>query len=104
MSEEIVGKTVFIGGISRKVRYEDVEDSFKQYGSIMNVKMKGEYAFVEFKHEDDCDQAIREMSHKKICGHTITVQKSYGGRNKREEGREENGKDVCFNCGNKGHW
>jgi len=102
MSSGNIPKTVFIGGISRKVQYEDVEQSFKKFGQIENIKMKGDFAFVEYKHEDDADQAIKEMAYAKILGHKITVQKSYGGRKERNKGPE--GKDVCFNCGNKGHW
>ena len=103
MSGERVSRTVFIGGISRKVRYDDVEESFKVFGPIINVKLKGEFGFVEFEREDDCEQAIRDMAHKKICGHTITVQKSYGGRNKR--GNKGPSKDEsCFKCGDDGHW
>lgn len=102
MSTERISRTVFIGGITSKVNYKDVEGEFKRFGSIDDIKMKGDYAFIEFKYEDDADRAIKEMGNGKICGHQITVQKSYGGRNKRTKAPE--GKDTCFNCGNKGHW
>jgi len=102
MSNTNIAKTAFIGGISKKVQEEDLRDSFKSYGPITNIKMKGDFAFVEFDHEDDADRAIKEMGNNKICGHKITVQKSYGGRKERNKGPE--GKDICYNCGNKGHW
>lgn len=101
-SDEKIGRTVFIGGISREVQSEDIEKGFKSFGTIENIKMKGDFAFVEYKRVDDCERAIKEMAYAKIMGHKITVQKSYGGRNRRERGPE--GKDVCYNCGNKGHW
>jgi RNA recognition motif-containing protein len=102
MSSENLPKTIFIGGISRKVQQEDLTDAFKRYGKILNVKMKGEYAFIEFDDVGDADAAVKEMTNNRICGHKITVQKSYGGRKERNKG--PGGTDVCFNCGDKGHW
>lgn len=97
-----IDKTVFIGGISRNVQYEDISSAFKSFGKIDNIKMKGDFAFVEYVSSGDADAAVKEMHGNKICGYGITVQKSYGGRKERDKG--PGGTDVCFNCGDKGHW
>jgi len=102
MSTENIPKTVFIGGISKDVQENDLRDCFKTYGRIDNIKMKGEYAFVEYEKVDGADRSVKDMHNQKICGHVITVQKSYGGRKERNKG--PGGGDVCYNCGSKGHW
>lgn len=103
MSADNLPKTIFIGGISKSVNEDDLRDAFKGIGSIINVKPKGEFAFIEFDHTDDADAAVKEMNGRRICGYTITVQKSYGGRKERTMRGGGEG-DVCFNCGDKGHW
>ena len=101
MSQE-VEKTVFIGGINRDVKEEDIRKSFKEFGQIYNIKLKGDYAFVIYDNVGDSDRAVKEMDSRRICGRKITVQKSYGGRKERDKGPI--GGDVCYNCGSAGHW
>jgi RNA recognition motif-containing protein len=99
---EPVANTIFIGGISRQVRDDDIRDSFKEFGPISNIKLKGEYAFVTYDSVGDADRSVKEMDGVRVGGHKITVQKSYGGRKERDKGPV--GADVCYNCGETGHW
>ena len=101
MSEE-VPKTIFIGGINRDVKEDDLRKNFKDFGKIQNIKLKGDYAFITYDNEKDADNSVKEMDSTRICGRRITVQKSYGGRKERDKGPL--GQDVCYNCGSKGHW
>lgn len=102
MATENISKTIFIGGISKQVQHEDLKDAFRSFGKINNIKVKGDYAFIEFDHVEDADASVKDMDGQRICGHKISVQKSYGGRKERNKG--PGGGDVCFNCGNTGHW
>lgn len=92
MSDNNIAKTVFIGGISREVRDDDLRDTFKKFGSIEQIKPKGDFAFVTYESEGAVEKAIREMDGARICGHKISVQKSYGGR--KERVAKPNGADV----------
>lgn len=102
MASENKDKTIFIGGIARDVQEADIRDGFKSYGKINNIKMKGDFCFVEYADPDDVNRAVDGMNGKYICNHKITVQKSYGGRKERNKGPGRG--DVCYNCGSEGHW
>jgi splicing factor, arginine/serine-rich 7 len=95
MASESIDKTIFIGGISRDVQEADIRDAFKSFGKIENIKMKGDFCFVEYCDPDDVGRAVDGMNSKYICNRKITVQKSYGGRKERTKG--PGGGDVCYN-------
>jgi RNA recognition motif-containing protein len=37
---------LYVGGISRSVRANDIEDAFAKFGKIRDINLKGKYAFV----------------------------------------------------------
>ena len=43
------GFSVYIGGISDRVRTGDIEDFFHGYGRILDIILKNKYGFVEFE-------------------------------------------------------
>jgi len=40
--------TLFVSGVSKTVKEEDVQAKFATYGTINSVRFKGNYAFVDF--------------------------------------------------------
>jgi arginine/serine-rich splicing factor 4/5/6 len=67
---------IFIAKLSSNVRERDLEDEFKQFGPIRNIELKRGYAFIEYEHYKDADDAIKEMDSRRFEGNRIVVQHS----------------------------
>jgi RNA recognition motif-containing protein len=63
--------------------------------------MKREFAFVEFDDHHCASEAMSKMDGKEVSGHKISVQPAQADR-KHSHGPTR--ADVCYNCGQKGHW
>lgn len=37
---------IYVGGLSKRTRTEDLEKAFSKYGKIRDVSIKGKYAFI----------------------------------------------------------
>lgn len=46
MSSSSKNPQIYIGGLSRRTRTEDLEKAFNKYGKIRDVSIKGKYAFI----------------------------------------------------------
>lgn len=46
MSSSQKNPQIYVGGLSRKTRTEDVEKMFEKYGKIRDVSFKSRYAFI----------------------------------------------------------
>jgi RNA recognition motif-containing protein len=46
MSSSSRNPQIYVGGLSRKVRREDVERAFDKYGKIRDISFKSRYAFI----------------------------------------------------------
>jgi arginine/serine-rich splicing factor 7 len=46
MSSSSRNPQIYVGGLSRRTRTEDLEKAFGKYGKIREVSIKGKYAFV----------------------------------------------------------
>jgi len=46
MSSSSKNPQVYVGGLSRRTRTEDLEKSFGKYGKIRDISIKGKYAFI----------------------------------------------------------
>lgn len=42
---------IYVGGISRRTRTDDLEKAFSKYGKIRDVSIKGKYAFIVSNHQ-----------------------------------------------------
>ena len=78
------GYSVYLGGISDRVRTGDVEDFFKGYGKILDVALKSKYgdyfdlaslfsiffylAFIEFEDKYDAEDAVKDLDGTKLKG------------------------------------
>ena len=76
--------TVFIGNLSYEATKFDLEEVFKEYGTVNRVqvptdretgKMRG-FAFVEMSSEDEESAAIEELDGAEWMGRTIKVNKA----------------------------
>jgi len=76
------GYSVYIGGISDRVRTGDVEDFFKGYGKILDISLKSKFGFIEFEDKYDAEDAIKDLDDTKLGGERVKLQLSKGCKDK----------------------
>lgn len=99
--------SLFIGNVSRSVNASDLEKEFNTYGPC-KVNFKGNYAFAEFDHEKDAEDAVTHLGNKMMGGRSLNVEWS------RKSGRFDEGtsrkrkrsinEGRCYNCGSRSHY
>jgi hypothetical protein len=72
---------VFVKGLSTRVKKEDLNVLFSQYGKIESIKTgTGDFAFVEFSHEDGAREAVRKLNEEEVLydGRKLLVEFAHG--------------------------
>jgi len=73
--------TIYVGNISYSMKEEDLENLFKEYGTVTSVKIitdkysgrsKG-FSFVEMENEEEANTAIKELDGKEVSGRSLKV-------------------------------
>lgn len=76
---------IYVGNLAYAVSETDLQDSFRQYGDVVSVKIvrdrdtgqsKG-FGFVEMANEAQADKAIEAMNGKKLKGREVKVNKAF---------------------------
>ena len=67
---------VYVNGISRSTNQEDLEKIFEECGEIRGVVMKRNYAFIDFKHHADAQEAIKRHNGRNHFGDSLVVEQS----------------------------
>lgn len=88
---------IYVGGLSPKTTPRCLKIVFARYGPLLEVDQKSAYAFIEFEDYRDAEDALRDMNQRTVNGEVISVE--YASRR-----RDRGDKDMCYNCGKKGHW
>ncbi|CAD8141996.1 unnamed protein product [Paramecium pentaurelia] len=89
-----MSRQIYVGRLGQKITREDLQKEFQRYGKIKDIDLRSTHAFIEFEGRDDAKKAISQMDGKRI-----------GGDHNRHLGANgPTARDVCFNCGRKGHW
>ena len=79
--KSVEGWVVFVTGIHSEAQEEDLQDMFREYGTVINVNMpmdrrtgyvKG-YAFVEYESKQEAQAAIENGSGASLLDETVTV-------------------------------
>jgi len=76
------GFSVYLGGISDRVRTGDVEDFLKGYGKILDIALKNKYGFIEFEDKYDAEDACKDLDDTKLCGERVRLEMSKGCKDK----------------------
>ncbi|CAK74995.1 unnamed protein product (macronuclear) [Paramecium tetraurelia] len=96
-----MSRQIYVGRLGSKIRREDLQQEFEKYGKIKDIDLRSTHAFIEFEASDEAKQAISQVDGRRIGGDRVTVKQ----RDDRPSGvRGPTTRDVCFNCGRKGHW
>lgn len=83
---------IFVGNLSYSANPSDLEEAFRAYGQIQDVKIVKDratgrsrgFGFVTFNTDDEAKAAVKAMDGKEISGRKIRVNEA---RDKQEEGR-----------------
>jgi len=65
---------IFVGNLNPNVRTRDLENVFGKYGKILKCDLKRNYAFIQFDHRGDADEALRKEDNRRLLGSEMTVQ------------------------------
>ncbi|CAD8092402.1 unnamed protein product [Paramecium primaurelia] len=98
-----MSRQLYVGRLSSRIRREHLQQEFEKFGKIKDIDLRNTHAFIEFENQDDARAAIQKMDNKRLNegSDRITVKS----RDDRPQGaRGPTPRDVCFNCGRKGHW
>lgn len=76
------GQSLYMGGLSERVRTRDIEDFFRGYGKIVDISLKAKYGFIEFEDQHDAEDAVRDLDDKKLQGERVKLEMSKGCKDK----------------------
>ncbi|EGR32928.1 splicing arginine serine-rich 4, putative [Ichthyophthirius multifiliis] len=89
---------LFIGNLSKDADKRDLENIFKKYGTVKEIKIKAtgsnHYGFIEFQDHRDAKDALDDCNNMEFKGKQIRLEFGHGGKRRREN---------CFNCGYSNH-
>lgn len=77
--------TIYVGNISFKVKENDLETEFAEFGTVNSVKIikdkiskksKG-YGFIEMNNESEAENAINSLNGKEVDGRALKVHKAH---------------------------
>jgi len=80
MAEEVSEKRLYLGNLPPAATKKDVEDHFKTYGTLLEVKIMNGFGFVEFKEPMDARDAVPSRHGEMFMGNRLTVQFARGSR------------------------
>jgi len=66
--------TVFLGNLPPFCRELDIENFFNGYGSLRKIVIKRTFGFVEFEDLKDAEEAVKELTGRKLRGERITLE------------------------------
>eukprot|EP00744_Colponema_vietnamica_P012915 GILI01018121.1.p1 GENE.GILI01018121.1~~GILI01018121.1.p1 ORF type:complete len:239 (+),score=38.94 GILI01018121.1:43-717(+) len=91
---------VYVGKVSSRVRTRDLDDLFGRYGKILDIDIKGDFAFIEFDDSRDASDAVRRLDGEDFYGRRLIVQHAKSSRGASSSGAV----GRCYNCGRDGHF
>ena len=81
------GTKLFVTKYPYYFKERDIGDLFEKFGSLKEIAMKANYAFVEFDDPADAEDCIKEMDGKNIEGKRIVVELTKQNNNRRDGNR-----------------
>ena len=93
------GYSIWMGGLSDRIRTRDVEEFFSGYGKILDISLKQKYGnfevfflwskfyeifsgFIEFEDKYDAEDAVRDLDDKRLDGTRVRLEMSKGCKDK----------------------
>ena len=82
---------VYVGNIPNDCREQDIMSFFQGFGRIKQVMLKRGFAFAMFEDERDAEDAVRDMSGKKLRGERVKLEFAKGEKRGSDRDRYEGG-------------
>jgi len=82
---------VYVGNIPNDCREQDIESFFSGYGRIKQVMLKRGFAFAVFEEIRDAEDAVKELSGKKLRGERVKLEFAKGEKRGSDRDRYEGG-------------
>jgi RNA recognition motif-containing protein len=67
---------VYVAGISRSTTSEELKEFFEAHGAILDINMKGHYAFITFELPKAAAAAVQALHGKTFRNNKLTVEKT----------------------------
>ncbi|CAH9093326.1 unnamed protein product [Cuscuta epithymum] len=67
-------KTLFVINFDPATRTRDLERHFEPYGKILNVRIRRNFAFIQYESEDDASRALEATHMSKLLDQVISVE------------------------------
>ena len=83
--------TIFIGDLPDDARQRDIEDFFRKYGRIEQIRLRNRFGFVDFRSQRDAEDAVRDLDGERMCGERVRLEISDGRRSGRRGSRDRGG-------------
>ncbi|KAL9271083.1 Serine/arginine-rich splicing factor RS40-like protein [Drosera capensis] len=71
-------KTLFVINFPFDTRVRDLERHFEPYGKLVNVRIRKNFAFVQFESQKDATKALHATNHSKMIDKVISVEYAAG--------------------------
>lgn len=71
-------KTLFVINFPYDTRVRDLERHFEPYGKLVNVRIRKNFAFVQFESQEDATKALHATNHSKMIDRVISVEYAAG--------------------------
>ncbi|ORY21740.1 hypothetical protein BCR39DRAFT_488186 [Naematelia encephala] len=77
-----MSRRVYLGHLPPNVSKTDIEDHFKGYGKIVDIRPMGNFGFLEFESSRDAEDVVRDFNGRPFMGENLIVEPSRDTRRK----------------------
>ena len=91
---------VFLRNLPGKITESEIENLFSKCGTIDEIVLKSNFAFIQFSTPGASEDAIAKYNDYFLYGNHISVELAKS----RNEKLAERIYEKCFKCGEMGHW
>jgi arginine/serine-rich splicing factor 4/5/6 len=75
-----MSKSAYVGRLPPGVNKQDLEDHFKTFGRVVEIRLMSNFGFVEFENVDDVEAACRGLDGKDFMGERLIVERARDSR------------------------
>jgi arginine/serine-rich splicing factor 7 len=68
------GSRIYVGFLSDRTDKRELDHLFSRFGRITDIDLKRRYAFINFAHSRDAEDAIYDMHKRTVDGSRIIVE------------------------------
>eukprot|EP00357_Protocruzia_adherens_P014251 CAMPEP_0115019758 /NCGR_PEP_ID=MMETSP0216-20121206/29651_1 /TAXON_ID=223996 /ORGANISM="Protocruzia adherens, Strain Boccale" /LENGTH=254 /DNA_ID=CAMNT_0002391323 /DNA_START=116 /DNA_END=881 /DNA_ORIENTATION=- len=69
---------IWIGNLPRDIHRDELRDKFEKYGNVRGVEVKYDYAFLEYDHYKDAEDAVYQLDGRHMFGGRVKVELAIG--------------------------